>query len=96
MSIIVSCIYCSFVWIRCTNLNLLICIDAHSHIFLQIYIHNWISLNQDMNESIPEDDDHNIQYPLYYDGTTSHDYEMACFVLSNKTVTIQEMNAVYS
>ena len=39
---------------------------------------------------------HNIQYPLYYDGTTSHDYDMACFLLGNKSVTIQEMNAVYS
>jgi hypothetical protein len=49
-----------------------------------------------MNESIPEDDDHNIQYPLYYDGTTSHDCKMAYFVLGNNSVTIQEMNAVYS
>jgi hypothetical protein len=49
-----------------------------------------------MNESIPEDDNHNIQYPLYYDGTTSHDYKMACFVIGNNFVTIQEMNAVYS
>jgi hypothetical protein len=32
----------------------------------------------------------------YYNGTTSHDYKMACFVLGNKSVTIQEMNAVYS
>jgi hypothetical protein len=59
--------------------------DAHSHIFLQKNTHNWLSLNQDdMNESLPEDDDHNIQYPLYYDGTNSHDYVMACFVLGNK------------
>jgi hypothetical protein len=64
--------------------------------FYKFNTHNWISLNQDMNESIPEDDDHNMQYPLNYDGTTSHDYEMACFVLGNKSVTIQEMNAVYS
>ncbi len=33
---------------------------------------------------------------MYYDGTTNHDYEMACFVLDNKSVTIQEKNAVYS
>jgi hypothetical protein len=49
-----------------------------------------------MNASITEPDDHKMQYPLYYDGTTSHDYEMACFVLGNKSVTIQDMNAVYS
>ncbi len=55
-----------------------------------------LSACQDMNESIPEDDDHNIQYPLYYEGTTSHDYEMACYVLGNKSVTIQELNAVYA
>jgi hypothetical protein len=68
------------------------------HILTSFYYfntHNRISLNQDMNESIPEDDDHNIQYPLYYDDTTSHDYEMACFVIGNKSVTIEEMNAVY-
>jgi hypothetical protein len=69
------------------------------HILTSFYnfnTQNWISLNQDMNESIPEHDDHNIQNPLYYDGTTSHDYEMACFVIGNKSVTIEEMNAVYS
>jgi hypothetical protein len=54
--------------------------------FYNFNTHNWISLNQDMNESIPEDDD----------GTTSHDYEMTCFVIGNKSVTIQKMNAVYS
>ena len=46
--------------------------------------------------NLSEDDDHNIQYPLYYDSSTSHDYELACFVIGNKSVTIQEMNAVYS
>ncbi len=64
--------------------------------FYNFNTHNWISFNQDMKESIPEDDDHNIQYPLYYDGTTSLDYKTACFVIGNKSVTIQEMNAVYS
>jgi hypothetical protein len=49
-----------------------------------------------MNESIHEDDDHSIQYPLYHDGTTSHDYKIAYFDIGNKSVTIQEMNAVYS
>jgi hypothetical protein len=71
--------------------------EEHSHIFLlKKILNNWLSLNQEMNESIPEPDDHNLKYPLYYDGTTSHDYKMACFVLGNKSVTIQDMNAVYS
>jgi hypothetical protein len=60
------------------------------HILTSFY--NFNAHNQDM----PEDDHHNIQYPLYYDGTTSNDYKIAYFVIGNKSVTIQEMNAVYS
>ena len=57
---------------------------------------NWHSLNQDMNESIPDDNENVLPYPLYYVGTTSRDYQMACFVLGNNSVTIQEMHAVFS
>jgi hypothetical protein len=49
-----------------------------------------------MNESIPDDNENVLPYPLYYVGTTSRDYQMACFVLGNNSVTIQEMHAVFS
>ena len=49
-----------------------------------------------MNESIPDDNENVLPYPLYYVGTTSHDYQMAWFVLGNNSVTIQEMHAVFS
>ncbi len=48
-----------------------------------------------MNESIPDDNENVLPYPLYYVGTTSHGYQMACF-LGNNSVTIQEMHAVFS
>ncbi len=32
----------------------------------------------------------------YYVGITSRDYQMACFVLGNNSVTIQEMHAIFS
>jgi hypothetical protein len=49
-----------------------------------------------MNESIPDDNENVLPYPLYYVGTTSRDYQMACFVLDNNSVTIQEPHAVFS
>ncbi len=49
-----------------------------------------------MNESIPDDNENVPPYPLYYVGTTNHDYQMACFVLGNNYVTTQEMHAVFS
>jgi hypothetical protein len=49
-----------------------------------------------MNECIPDDNENDLPYPLYYVGTTSRDYQMACFVLGNNFVTIQEMHAVFS
>ncbi len=49
-----------------------------------------------MYECIPDDNENVLPYPLYYVGTTSHDYQMACFVLGNNSVTIQEMHAVFS
>ncbi len=48
-----------------------------------------------MNESIPDDNENVLPYPLYYVGTTSRDYQMACFVLGNNSVTIQEMHAIF-
>ncbi len=57
---------------------------------------NWHSLNQDMNKSIPDDNENVLPHPLYHIGTTSHDYQMACFVLGNNSVTIQEVLAVFS
>ena len=48
-----------------------------------------------MNESIPDDNENVPPYPLYHVGTTSRDYQMACFVLGNNSVTIQEMHAVF-
>ena len=48
-----------------------------------------------MYECIPDDNENVLPYPLYYVGTTSHDYQMACFVLGNNSVTIQEMHAVF-
>ncbi len=48
-----------------------------------------------MNECIPEDNENVLPYP-YYEDTTSRDYQMACFVLGNNSVTIQEMHAVFS
>ncbi len=49
-----------------------------------------------MNESIPDDNENVLPHPLYYVDTTSHDYQMACFVLGNNSATIQEMHAVFS
>ncbi len=49
-----------------------------------------------MNESIPDDNENILPCPLYHVGTTSHDYQMACFVLDNNSVTIQEMHAIFS
>jgi hypothetical protein len=48
-----------------------------------------------MNEFIPDDNENVLPYPLYYVGTTSHDYQMASFVLGNNYVTIQKMHAVF-
>ncbi len=64
---------------------------------MKILIHRikWHSLNQDMNDCIPEDNENVLPYPLYKEGTTSRDYQMACFVLDNNSVTIQEMHAVF-
>ncbi len=49
-----------------------------------------------MNEFIPDDNENVLPYPLYYVGTTSRDYQMACFVLGNNSDTIQEMHAIFS
>jgi hypothetical protein len=49
-----------------------------------------------MNESLPDDNENVLPYPLYYVGTTGCDYQMACFVLGNNSVTIQEMHAIFS
>jgi hypothetical protein len=49
-----------------------------------------------MNECIPDDNENVLPYSLYYVGATSHDYQMACFVLGNNSVTIMEMHAVFS
>jgi hypothetical protein len=46
-----------------------------------------------MNESIPDDNENVLPYPLDYVGTISRDYQMACFVLGKNSVTIQEMHA---
>ncbi len=48
-----------------------------------------------MNECIPDDNENVLPYPLYYVGTTSRDYQMACFIIGNNSVTIQEMHAVF-
>ncbi len=49
-----------------------------------------------MNKSIPDGNENVLPYPLYYVGTTSCYYQMACFVLGNDSVTIQEMHAIFS
>ncbi len=53
------------------------------------------SLNQDINECIPDDNQNFLAYPLYYIGTTRCDYQIASFVLGKISVTITEMHAVF-
>jgi len=56
---------------------------------------NCHSLNQDINECIPDNNQNFLAYPLYYIGTTRRDYQMASFVLGKISVIITEMHAVF-
>jgi hypothetical protein len=52
----------------------------------------FVSLNQDIHDCSYDPQ----QYPLYYEGTTMFDYQMATMVLSRPVVTMQEMRHLYA
>ncbi len=71
------------------------CSNLYYNLIILIRRINWHSLNEDINECIPDENKNVLPHPLYYVGTTRHDYQMASFVLGKNSVTIQEMHAVF-
>jgi hypothetical protein len=72
------------------------CLNLYNKLIIIICPINCPSLNQELNECIPDDNQNFKAYPIYsYVGTTSHDYQMASFVLGKISVTIMKMHAVF-